>query len=68
MSPFKSKAQPRAAFGGYLGAEMKSKAEEWAHETPGGIRNLPSRKGSSHTRYKLQLDRKATMPKKGTGR
>lgn len=32
--PFKSKAQMRAAFGGYLGEEMKSKAEEWAHETP----------------------------------
>ena len=32
--PFKSKAQERAAFGGYLGKEMKSKAKEWAKETP----------------------------------
>ena len=32
--PFKSKAQERAAFGGYLGKEMKSKAKEWAEETP----------------------------------
>jgi hypothetical protein len=32
--PFKSKAQMRAAFGGYLGKEMKSKAKEWADETP----------------------------------
>ncbi len=31
--PFKSKAQERAAFGGYLGKEMKEHAEEWAHET-----------------------------------
>lgn len=32
--PFKSKAQMRAAFGGYLGSEMKAKAEEFAHATP----------------------------------
>ena len=32
--PFKSKAQMRAAFGGYLGPEMKKKAKEWADETP----------------------------------
>jgi hypothetical protein len=32
--PFKSRAQERAAFGGYLGSEMKSKAKEWAEETP----------------------------------
>lgn len=38
--PFKSKAQERAAFGGYLGAEMKSKAKEWAHETP-NMKELP---------------------------
>lgn len=24
----------RAAFGGYLGPEMKSKAKQWADETP----------------------------------
>lgn len=39
--PFKSKAQARAAFGGYLGKEMKSKAKQWANETPGGIKSLP---------------------------
>lgn len=32
--PFKSSAQMRAAFGGYLGPEMKSKAATWAKETP----------------------------------
>lgn len=31
--PFKSKAQERAAFGGYLGPEMKAKAKEWADMT-----------------------------------
>ncbi len=40
--PFKSKKQMRAAFGGYLGEEMKSKAEEWADETP-NIKKLPMR-------------------------
>lgn len=32
--PFVSKAQEKAAFGGYLGKEMKDKASEWAKETP----------------------------------
>ena len=32
--PFESKAQMRAAFGGYLGPEMKRKAKTWADETP----------------------------------
>lgn len=41
--PFKSKAQMRAAFGGYLGAEMKSKATQWANETP-NIKSLPYHK------------------------
>lgn len=31
--PFKSKAQERAAFGGYLGPEMKKDAKEWADKT-----------------------------------
>jgi hypothetical protein len=31
--PFKSKAQERAAFGGYLGSEMKHDAKEWASKT-----------------------------------
>jgi hypothetical protein len=38
--PFESKAQARAAFGGYLGDEMKSKALTWAHETP-NMKKLP---------------------------
>ncbi len=36
----------RAAFGGYLGGEMKSKAQEWAKETP-DIKDLPKHKGDS---------------------
>lgn len=40
--PFRSKKQMRAAFGGYLGSEMKAKASEWAHETP-NIKALPER-------------------------
>jgi hypothetical protein len=31
---FQSKAQMKAAFGGYLGKEMKDKAKTWADETP----------------------------------
>lgn len=31
---FKSKAQMKAAFGGYLGKEMKAKAREFARATP----------------------------------
>lgn len=41
--PFASKSQMRAAFGGYLGKEMKAKAEGWAHETP-NITKLPDHK------------------------
>lgn len=43
--PFQSKAQMRAAFGGYLGDEMKKKADTWAHETP-DIKSLPQHKKS----------------------
>lgn len=38
--PFESKAQARAAFGGYLGPEMKAKAAEFARATP-SIKALP---------------------------
>lgn len=31
--PFKSKAQERAAFAGYLGPKMKKSAKEWAAKT-----------------------------------
>lgn len=40
--PFKSKAQERAAFAGYLGPEMKKKAKKWAKETP-NQKKLPQR-------------------------
>ena len=40
MSPFRSTAQMRAAFGGYLGLKMKKKAKTWAKETP-NIASLP---------------------------
>ena len=48
--PFKSEAQARAAFGGYLGPEMKAKAAQWEDETPGGIKSLPKHvsKASAH--------------------
>jgi hypothetical protein len=34
MSPFRSKAQMRAAFSGALGPKMKKKAKHWADVTP----------------------------------
>lgn len=43
--PFESKAQMGAAFGGYLGPEMKKKAKQWAGETP-DISKLPVHKNS----------------------
>ena len=49
--PFKSKAQMKAAFGGYLGKEMKSKAQTWAKETP-NIKKLPKYQGKG-TRARL---------------
>ena len=51
MSPFKSKSQMRAAFGGYLGTEMKAKAKEWADETP-NIKNLPFHKKMAKRKIK----------------
>lgn len=44
--PFESKAQQRAAFGGYLGKEMKDKATTWAHETP-NLKTLPEHASAS---------------------
>ena len=38
--PFKSTSQMKAAFGGYLGKEMKDKAKTWAAETP-NMKSLP---------------------------
>lgn len=52
--PFKSKKQMRAAFGGYLGPEMKAKAKQWADETP-NIKNLPVRaKGKKKKKKKAR--------------
>ena len=45
--PFQSQSQAKAAFGGYLGPEMKQKAPEFAHATPGGIKSLPKHKKPS---------------------
>lgn len=42
--PFQSQAQMRAAFAGGLGQEMKTKADQWAHETP-NIQTLPEKVG-----------------------
>lgn len=39
--PFKSKAQERAAFGGYLGPKMKKLAPKWAKLT--NQKKLPKR-------------------------
>ncbi len=51
MPPYKkfaSQAQARAAFGGYLGPQMKAEADAKAHATPGGIKSLPQHvKGSN---------------------
>jgi len=44
--PFKSQAQMRAAFGGYLGPTMKAKAQTWAAETP-NIKSLPAHLNSA---------------------
>ena len=54
--PFKSKAQMKAAFGGYLGPEMKAKARQWAEETP-NIKKLPEHK-------KKQAERLAAIKKR----
>ena len=51
--PFKSKSQMKAAFGGYLGKEMKEKAKQWAKETP-NIKNLPEHK----KKIKLKIKKK----------
>lgn len=51
--PFQSKAQLGAAFGGYLGPEMKTKASKWAHETP-NISALPEHKRPVPPRYRTR--------------
>lgn len=50
--PFKSKRQQRAAFGGYLGLEMKRKSKTWAHETgEGGSKSHPKGSKASRNAY-----------------
>lgn len=49
--PFQSKSQERAAFGGFLGSEMKSKAKQWAAETP-DQKSLPEHKKKVKLRIK----------------
>ena len=51
--PFKSKKQMRAAFGGYLGSEMKSKAKEFADATP-DIKSLPEHVSSKKVKLKVK--------------
>lgn len=64
--PFKSRAQARAAFGGYLGPTMKAKADEFAHATPGGIASLPAHvKNSPATRHPHKNLGAYLHPKKG---
>ena len=49
-----------------LSAELKAKAAQWEDETPGGISSLPERvPGSGHTRYRLSIDRKDSLPNRG---
>lgn len=66
--PFKSKAQMRAAFGGYLGPEMKSKAKSWAKETP-NIAKLPMKMSRAMKMNKMDKEdikdkKKGTYSKK----
>jgi len=54
--PFRSKAQMRAAFAGYLGREMKAKARQWAKETP-NIKALPERVKKRKKKRKSWVER-----------
>ena len=50
--PFKSLAQSRAAFGGYLGKEMKDKAQEFASKTD--FKKLPTHKIKAHMQQMIK--------------
>ena len=52
--PFQSSSQMRAAFGGFLGPEMKSKAQEFANETP-DIKALPKHVAKKQSRREALL-------------
>lgn len=47
----------RAAFGGYLGKEMKKKARHWAEETP-NIKNLPRKKAMEEVKKAVKKAKK----------
>ena len=53
--PFKSKAQERAAFGGYLGTEMKKKAKSWAKITDQS--SLPDRAPKKKNKVRKYLEK-----------
>lgn len=55
--PFQSKAQARAAFGGYLGEKMKRSAKEWASKTD--FSKIPEKKKKKTEKSMLFLFRKA---------
>ncbi len=50
--PFKSLLQERAAFGGYLGKEMKDKAKQWADETD--QKSLPEKAPTKKIKLKIK--------------
>ena len=59
--PFRSKAQMRAAFGGYLGPEMQAKAKEFADATP-NPKALPM-----HVKQPMHVKKHALMKALGGG-
>jgi hypothetical protein len=61
--PFRSKAQMKAAFGGYLGPKMKKRAKKWAKETP-NKKKLPEHVG----RKKRKTKKRKTSRKKRSKR
>ena len=62
MSPFRSKAQSRAAYSGALGSEMKKKAPRWAHETP-HMADLPERSGKKLKEMMMRSEAMRRMKK-----
>ena len=62
MSPFRSEAQSRAAFGGYLGKKMQQSAKEWASKT--NYSKLPKRvkHHKKYSEYKRKLGVKTSKP------
>lgn len=50
--PFRSKSQEKAAFAGYLGPEMKSKAKSWAAMTD--QKSLPAHVKKARMKHNLK--------------